>query len=91
MELKELIKALWVMDPFERGGHGRWGVGRWATELVQEDLRPSLTWDFLVVVVVAGVGGGWACSRPGVRYFLKGKFTLGRDGDLDSASASAVS
>lgn len=51
------------------------GVGRWALELVQADTCRSLTWDFLVVMV-AGVGGGLACSYPGVCYFLKGKLLI---------------
>lgn len=51
MELKELIKALWVMDLSVRGGHGRWGWvggGGWSRLM-------------LVEVLPGGGGGGGGC------------------------------
>lgn len=64
-------------------------------ELVQADTCRSLTWGFLVVMVVVVmlfVGVRLACSHSGLCHFLKGKLLiLDRDSHLDPASASGIS
>lgn len=70
MELKELIKVLWVMDPLRggvRAGGGRWvrraGGGRWAT-------GGGLSRDYLVVVAMCGAGLTLSCRSLPNRTLL---------------------
>lgn len=66
MKLKELIKALWVMDPSGRGGWGEGGQ-------VGGELVPMLH--------IAAFPGTWrrCCWRWDVCCFLTGNLILGRD------------
>lgn len=82
MELKELIKALGVMDLSVRGGHGRRGwVGGWGADACR-----SLTWDLLLVAVVVGTLA--SSHHPTVCQVLMGNLLiLDRDSDTDSAKS----